>query len=103
MANMHPDFVIGFIAMRKLSDDPRFIYLTPGVQKSAGKDALGQQYKTPHHVICEKQSDIIIVGRGIYAAKNPVLEAQEYKVLGWQAYLDRLTLAKTHDHSCHCS
>lgn len=90
MAACHPDFVIGFISMRKLSNDPRMIYLTPGVQKNVGTDSLGQQYKTPHSVICQSHSDIMIVGRGIYGAKNPQLEAEELQTLGWQAYLDRL-------------
>jgi orotidine 5'-phosphate decarboxylase subfamily 1 len=90
MARKHPDFVIGFIAMHKLCDDPTLIYLTPGVQKEVGQDALGQRYKTPHFVIKESQSDIIIVGRGIYGAKNPKQAAREMQELGWNAYLERL-------------
>jgi uridine monophosphate synthetase len=85
MAEMHPDFVIGFISLRKLSDDPTWIYMTPGVQLSAGKDALGQQYQTPESVIAAG-SDIIIVGRGIYGAKDPKMEASLYRKAGWQAY-----------------
>lgn len=90
MARKHPDFVIGFIAMQKLCDDPTLIYFTPGVQKEVGKDTLGQQYKTPHFVIKESQSDIIIVGRGIYGAENPKQEAETMQELGWKAYLERL-------------
>ena len=90
MAQAHPDFVIGFIAMRKLSDDPTFLYLTPGVQKETGADSLGQQYKTPSSVIKDAKSDIIIVGRGIYEAKDPAKEAKDMQALGWHAYLERL-------------
>lgn len=103
MAQKHPDFVIGFIAMRKLCDDPTLIYLTPGVQKEIGTDSLGQQYKTPSSVIKEAMSDIIIVGRGIYEAKDPKKEAQEMQQLGWQAYLERLKQAPSHAYSCHSS
>jgi uridine monophosphate synthetase len=87
MAEAHPDFVIGFISLRKLSEDPRWIYMTPGVQLASGKDALGQQYQTPESVI-EAGSDVIIVGRGIYGAKDPKAQAKRYRQAGWQAYLN---------------
>ncbi|MBI2742729.1 MAG: orotidine-5'-phosphate decarboxylase [Chlamydiales bacterium] len=88
MAKRHDDFVIGFISMRKLSDDPRMIHMTPGVQRGASKDALGQQYQTPENVI-NAGSDIIIVGRGITAAKDPLIEAVQYKNEAWKAYASR--------------
>lgn len=76
------DFVIGFIAQRKLSNDPRFIHFTPGVQLSPGGDSLGQQYNTPDKVIRENGSDIIIVGRGITKAPSPKDEAAKYRKAG---------------------
>ena len=88
MAERHPDFVIGFICLRKLSDDPQWIYMTPGVQLSTGDDALGQQYQTPESVIAAG-SDIIIVGRGIYGADNPKSHAVLYRTAGWRAYTER--------------
>jgi len=90
MAEDHKDFVIGFITMKKLLDNPCFINMTPGVKLVHGEDALGQQYNTPECVIKEQGSDIIIVGRGIYEANNPLVEAKKYRQAGWQAYLDRL-------------
>ena len=89
MANNHPDFVIGFIALKKLADDPHWIYMTPGVQLSQGKDSLGQQYQTPESVI-QSGSDVIIVGRGIYGSKDPQSQAQVYRNIGWQAYQNSL-------------
>ncbi|PCI93252.1 orotidine-5'-phosphate decarboxylase [Candidatus Aerophobetes bacterium] len=89
-AKEHKDFVIGFISMGKLTDDPAFIHMTPGVKKQKGTDALGQQYKTVESVILENGSDIIIVGRGIYAAEDPKKEAADYQSLGYNAYLKRL-------------
>jgi orotidine 5'-phosphate decarboxylase subfamily 1 len=86
MALAHKDFVIGFITQRKLSDDPSFINLTPGVQLASKKDALGQQYITPWEAIYENESDIIIVGRGIYNAHDPKAAAKIYREQGWQAY-----------------
>ena len=90
MAQAHRDFVIGFITMKKLLDDPTFINFTPGVKLSAGGDGLGQQYNTPEKVIANQGSDIIIVGRGIYEADDPVAEAQKYRQAGWEAYLKRI-------------
>jgi uridine monophosphate synthetase len=87
MAEQHKEFVIGFISQRKLSDDPNWIYMTPGVQLTASKDNLGQQYVTPANAIIENGTDIIIVGRGIISANDPVAEAKKYRQAGWDAYL----------------
>jgi uridine monophosphate synthetase len=86
MAEQYPDFVIGFIAQKKLSADPRWLYMTPGVQLTEGKDALGQQYVTPEQVIVENESDMIIVGRGILQADDPLAAARRYRAAGWEAY-----------------
>lgn len=89
-AEENAEFVIGFICVHKLTDAPAFIHMTPGVKlrvKLQGEgDSLGQQYLTPQKVIGELQSDVIIVGRGIYEASNPVQEAQKYRLTGWEAY-----------------
>lgn len=85
MAKQYEDFVFGFISQRKLSDDPHWIYMTPGVQFAATNDALGQQYVTPEKAIIENGSDIIIVGRGIIQASNPAATAKQYREAGWQA------------------
>jgi len=89
-AKKHRDFVIGFICQQKLTEDPEFLHLTPGVKRCASSDALGQQYNTPNKVIRESKSDIIIVGRGIFQAKNPAEEARIYRQEGWDAYQDVL-------------
>lgn len=91
MARQNKDFVIGFIAMKKLTDDPTFIHMTPGVQFAKTGDALGQQYQTPEMVIGKNGSDVIIVGRGIYGAENPVAEAKKYKEEGWRAYRNKIS------------
>lgn len=89
MARQNKDFVIGFISMRQLVDDPDFIYMTPGVQLQTGTDNLGQQYNTPEKIIGQQKSDIIIVGRGIYEANDPVALAKKYRQAGWSAYKNR--------------
>ena len=86
MAETFSDFVFGFITQHALSPDPRWINFTPGIKLNIGSDALGQQYITPEKAIRENGTDIIIVGRGIIAADDPVAEAKAYRERGWEAY-----------------
>ncbi|XP_039263610.2 uridine 5'-monophosphate synthase-like [Styela clava] len=90
MAEDHRDFVIGFISTSKVTTDPTFLHMTPGVKLQPGDGQLGQQYLTPDEVICKRKCDIIIVGRGITLAANRLQAAIEYKNAGWKAYLDRV-------------
>jgi len=92
MSKEYEDFVIGFISTKKLTDDPKYLHITPGVKLAEGGDDLMQQYNTPEKVIKEKGNDIIVVGRGIYQADDPLAEAKKYHEAGWQAYLSRLSL-----------
>lgn len=97
MARRNKDFVIGFIAQHKMNafDDEDFIVMSPGVGLDVKGDGLGQQYRTPHEVIVESGSDIIIVGRGIYGNPDQVEEqAKRYRQAGWDAYLERVRLHK---------
>ncbi len=87
MAEKFPEFVMGFIAQRKLSDYPGWIYLTPGIQFSEKNDAHGQQYVTPEQAIDERGTDIIIVGRGIIQANDVLNEAKKYRKAGWEAHM----------------
>lgn len=91
-ARANKDFVMGFIAQESLNkeNDDNFITMTPGVQLQSGGDALGQQYNTPHRVITQLGCDIIIVGRGVYAASDRRRAALEYRKQGWHAYEERL-------------
>ncbi len=86
MALDNDDYVMGFISMRKLCDDPGMIHMTPGVKLISGKDTMGQQYRTPDLVLNHQLSDLIIVGRGIYKANHPAKSAAEYQKAGWVAY-----------------
>lgn len=108
MARRHPEFVMGFVAMRRVDEDETtagginkgqgadYIIMTPGVGLDSKGDGMGQQYRTPKEVIQESGCDVIIVGRGIYGGGegNPsekiVEEAKRYKEAGWNAYLARL-------------
>ncbi len=100
IARSHKDFVMGYIAQESLNTQrgDAFITMTPGCQlppvgEDEGKklgDGMGQQYNTPAKLIGEKGVDIIIVGRGIIAADNPVAEAKRYQMKGWEAYEARI-------------
>ena len=89
-AEKDPEFVIGFIAQQKLSNNPSFVHMTPGVKLVKGSDNLGQQYNSPEHVITNRGSDIIIVGRDIIEASDVVAAAREYRGAGWNAYQNRI-------------
>ncbi|EMR09553.1 orotidine 5'-phosphate decarboxylase [Pneumocystis murina B123] len=105
MAKKNKEFVIGFISIRRwpiLTEE--FILMTPGVgyvtnndsvgnmYKFAERDVYGQQYRTPENVILDLGSDIIIVGRNIYASgKDIVTETLKYKNAGWKAYMTRIS------------
>lgn len=86
MAQQYTDFVIGFITQHALSSEPHWINMTPGIKLEAGTDSLGQRYITPDIAIRENSTDIIIVGRGIIAAEDPLIEARRYREAGWAAY-----------------
>lgn len=90
IAEVYPDFVIGFIATQRLNNNQNHIYMTPGVNVAQQGDKLGQSYLTPEQVIIDNRSDIIIVGRGIYQASSSLEAAQLYRQKGWQAYLQRV-------------
>ena len=83
LAQKHADFVIGFISQKKITKDPTFLHMTPGVQLQNKQDTLGQQYITPEQAFVENQTDIILVGRGICQAENPKAKAIEYQTCGW--------------------
>ncbi|KIY49312.1 Orotidine 5'-phosphate decarboxylase [Fistulina hepatica ATCC 64428] len=105
MARAHRDFVIGFIAQRRMdtlgaspSPEDDFLILTPGVGLDLTGDGMGQQYRTPRQVVLESGCDVIIVGRGIYgkdySRTDDILEqAKRYKEAGWSAYLERMASA----------
>ncbi|KAK7060536.1 orotidine 5'-phosphate decarboxylase [Paramarasmius palmivorus] len=106
MAREHRDFVIGFIAQRRMEDvalepgadssSDDFLILSPGVGLDAKGDSMGQQYRTPREVVSGSGCDVIIVGRGIYG-KDPTAtdairaQAIRYKEAGWQAYEERIS------------
>lgn len=80
--------VVGFISQQSLGDS-RFLYLTPGVNNSCSGDSQGQGYKPVDEVI-KQGTDIIIVGRGIYEAADPVEAARSYSEAGWKALCERM-------------
>ncbi|KAK2187337.1 hypothetical protein NP493_169g04012 [Ridgeia piscesae] len=86
MAEENSNFVMGFICQGSLTDDPRFIHMAPGVQLGGSGDQLGQQYNSPAQMVTEKRVDVIIVGRGILNAEDPVATAKLYQHAGFEAY-----------------
>ena len=106
MARANKNFVIGFIAQRRMdnvgvsagepTEEDDFLILTPGVGLDSRGDSMGQQYRTPKEVIVDSGCDVIIVGRGIYGKGNNLdiqavqTQAERYRTEGWNAYQERI-------------
>ncbi|XP_038211983.1 uridine 5'-monophosphate synthase [Zerene cesonia] len=92
MAEKYPELITGFVCQKKDTfKNPGLIQLTPGVKLESSKDDLGQVYNTPEKVILENGADIIVVGRGIVAAKNAEAQAVIYKDALWRCYTKRIS------------
>lgn len=89
MADSFKEFVFGFITQHVLSQEPHWINMSPGILRHQDDDSLGQQYTTPEKAIIDHGTDVIIVGRGITKAQNPLKEARYYREQGWACYLER--------------
>lgn len=94
IARNNKGFVFGFIAQNRMPEDADvedWLILTPGVGLDDKGDGLGQQYRTVDTVI-EGGSDVIIVGRGLFAkGRDPQVEGKRYMEAGWNAYLKRVS------------
>lgn len=79
----------GFICQRRVHDDNKYIYITPGVRidETTKHDGRDQRYRTPTQAICRDGCDVIIVGRGITNSKNPGVTAQKYAKVSYNSYL----------------
>lgn len=88
IAQCYKDFVIGFICQEQCTFDNQFVHCTPGINGLVAHDFQGQHYTCPDVAIKQKGTDIIIVGRGIYQAPDPLAAARAYRQVGWQAYVE---------------
>ncbi|CAK1595874.1 unnamed protein product [Parnassius mnemosyne] len=92
MAAKYPDLITGFVCQKKETfSNPGLIQLTPGVQLDSLKDDFGQVYNTPEKVVLENGADVVVVGRGIVASKNPEAQAAIYKDTLWKCYMKRVS------------
>jgi uridine monophosphate synthetase len=102
IARSHKSFVMGYIAQESLNSLPedQFLSMTPGCQlppndeEEIEGDGMGQQYNTPKRLVGLLGTDIIIVGRGITNAADPVAEAELYREKGWKSYEERIASSK---------
>lgn len=84
------DHVCGFVCQKRVHNDDRFIYMSPGVHISNTTDNRDQKYRSPEEAIIDDECDVIIVGRGITESSDPKAAAEQYQQRGYQAYLKRL-------------
>ncbi len=81
--------VIGAVAQSRILENASLLQFMPGIKLFSGTDGLGQQYNTPEVAIQQRGADLLIVGRGIYQARNPSAAARQFRNNGWKAYLSR--------------
>ncbi len=86
LGEAHSDYVMGFIALRQVSQKLGMIHFTPGVKLNPGQDSLGQRYRTVDEILIKNKSDVIIVGRDITHAQNPKQQALLYREKAWKAH-----------------
>ena len=84
--------ILGVITQKNEINDPKVLYFTPGVNTNCKTDQNDQNYRSPEDAIKRDNCDIIIVGRGISHADDPIKTAILYKNLSWNAYLEKFTL-----------
>ncbi len=89
IAEQHSDIVLGIVSQNHRSENPGIMMLTPGINTDRKKDGLGQTYNHPDEAFSKRGVDIMIVGRGIYQADNPALQAEIYRKIGWESYQKR--------------
>lgn len=76
--NKHKDAVIGVVAQSHPAPDD-LLKFTPGINLEIKGDTKGQSYNSPEVAFKQYKTDFIIVGRGIYQAKNPAKAAERYR------------------------
>ncbi|PAV60485.1 hypothetical protein WR25_10610 [Diploscapter pachys] len=81
------DIVAGFICQTKISDFDDMGHWTPGVNLDAKSDDAGQQWRGADEAIRRQLNDIIVVGRGVTASKNPKEQLERYKREAWNAFI----------------
>lgn len=91
MAETNRDLVIGYISQSRVSSDPHLLHMTPGVHLDESGDSLGQKYISPAQAVLERGADIVIVGRGVTGATNPIETAIRYKENAFNALQQRLS------------
>lgn len=87
MTSAAPDFIAGFISQTPIYTNPGYLQITPGVQLSNTQDAFGQRYRDPIQAIQKEGNDLIIVGRGILNANDPLAKAEQYREAAWTTYI----------------
>ena len=83
--------VSGYICQERLFPESGVLYCTPGVHIAESGDTMGQQYRTPEEAIIQSRCDIVIVGRGILKAVQPVEAARLYRRRAWDAHINKVS------------
>lgn len=88
MAKTHPADVMGLVCQSRSECDAGdgFVYMTPGVHLERTTDGKDQRYRDCRMAIGVQRNDVVIVGRGISMAEDPLEAAKRYQSAAWAAY-----------------
>lgn len=91
LTHSYKQTISGYICQERFSDESGVLYCTPGVHIAESGDEMGQQYRTPEEAILKSRCDVVIVGRGILKALNPLDAAKLYRARAWGAHITNVS------------
>jgi uridine monophosphate synthetase len=79
--------VMGIVCQSRINCDAgdNFVYMTPGVHLEQKTDGGDQRYRDCYQAIAVQNNDVVIVGRGIHGAENPLIAVKQYQEQAWNA------------------
>ena len=90
IAEKNKDVVLGVVAQNYRPQSAALMLFTPGIHTNPKSDEYGQVYKQPSEAFTKRGVDVMIVGRGVYRAKDVAQKAAEYRKIGWESYQKRI-------------
>lgn len=83
LSEKYSDLVVGLIGQSFTNSN--LFNFTPGININSDADTLDQRYNNPLDAV-ENNTELFIIGRGIYLSDNPEKECQKYRTICWDTY-----------------
>lgn len=86
LSEIYSDIVIGLVG--QTFENSNAFNFTPGIRYDVQNDQKDQIYNNPIDAVANN-TDIFIVGRGIYESENPEKECKKYQMICWESYISQ--------------